>query len=181
MQSQKKPVELNIIKKPNINNQIRAKELRVVGKDGENLGVLKTEEALAKAKEAGLDLIEIAPTAVPPVAKIIDYGKYMYQQEKKARETGKKSQSTETKSVQVSLGISQRDLEMKTKRASEFLKEGNRVKIDLILRGRAKYLDKDFINERMERVLHFITEKYRIADGPKKAPRGLTITIEKTK
>jgi translation initiation factor IF-3 len=155
--------------------------MRVIGKSGENLGVLKIADALQKAKEAELDLIEIAPTAKPPVAKIMDYGKYLYQEQKKNREASKKVREVETKAVQIGIGTSQHDLEMRAKKISEFFKDGNRVKINLVLKGRAKYLDKEFINGRLDRLLHFIAEKYKIADGPKKGPRGISIIIEKTK
>jgi translation initiation factor IF-3 len=145
------------------------------------LGVLTLGDALAKAREQELDLIEIAPTAQPPVAKIMDYGKYLYQEEKKSREAGKKSHEVETKSIQIGIGTSQHDLGMKVKKIEEFFKEGNRVKINMVLRGRAKYLNKEFINERLNRLLYLITEKYRIADGPKQGPRGLTVIIEHDK
>ena len=153
----------------------------MVGPNAENFGVLKISEAVEKAKELGLDLIEIAPTAKPPVAKIMDFGKYLYQEEKKERESSKKAHKVETKSIQISIGISQHDLEMRAKKAAEYLKEGNRVKIDLILRGRDKYLDSNFKRERLDRLLHLIGENYKIADGPKPAPRGLTVVVEKAK
>lgn len=167
--------------KPRINNQITVPELRVVGKDGENLGVLTFSEALQKAKEAGLDLIEISATAKPPVAKIMDYGKYIYQQQKKAQESLKKSKEIETKGIQIGIGTSQHDLEMRAKKIKEFFSEGNRVNVSLVLRGRAKGMDKNFINERIKRLLDLIPEKYKIADGPKFGPRGVSIIIEREK
>ncbi|MDP2767067.1 MAG: translation initiation factor IF-3 [Candidatus Methanoperedens sp.] len=96
-----------------MNKQITAQEMRVIGKSGENLGVLKIADALQKAKEAELDLIEIAPTAKPPVAKIMDYGKYLYQEQKKMREASKKVREVETKAVQIGIGTSQHDHEMR--------------------------------------------------------------------
>ncbi|MBI4692343.1 MAG: translation initiation factor IF-3 [Candidatus Terrybacteria bacterium] len=153
----------------------------MIGPNGENFGVLKISEAIAKARETELDLIEIAPTAKPPVAKIMDYGKYLYQEEKKTRQAGKKSHEVETKSIQIGIGTSQHDLELRAKKIAEYFKEGNRVKIDLILKGREKYLDKNFLNERLNRLLHLIGENYKIADGPKKGPRGLTVIIEYVK
>jgi translation initiation factor IF-3 len=162
-----------------INGAIRATELMVLGPSGENLGVLEKEKALAKAEDFGLDLIEISPTAVPPVAKIIDYGKFLYDQKKKAKEAKAKSHKTEVKNVQVKIGTGDHDLELKAKKASEWLREGHRVKFDLYLRGRAKYLDKKFLEERMERMLKLLTEEYKMADGPKKSPKGLTAILEK--
>lgn len=139
------------------------------------------EEAIQKAKEQELDLIEIASTVIPPVAKIMDYGKFVYQQEKKFRESAQKSNKTETKEIQIGIGTSPHDLEMKAKKTDEFLKQGNRVKIDLLLKGRAKGLNREFIRGRLDRFLHIIGEKYRVTDEPKGNPRGLNVTIEKDK
>ena len=153
----------------------------MIGENSENFGILKTAEAIIKAKEAGLDLIEISPAAKPPVAKIMDLGKFLYQQRKKQKEAAKKSHEVEVKGVQIGIGTSLHDLEMKAKKIEEFLKDGNRVRVELRLKGRAKYLDKKFLNERLERLLHLISEKHKIADEPKKSPRGMAITIEKAK
>lgn len=130
------------------------------------------------AKEKELDLIEIVPGANPPVAKIMNYGKFQYQEKKKEKEASKKSHGSETKSIKIGIGTSQHDLELKAKKISEFLKEKNRVKIDLKLRGRAKYMDDKFKKERLERILEFVGEDYKVADGPKKAPAGISIIIE---
>ena len=133
------------------------------------------------AREKGLDLIEISPTANPPIAKIMDYGKYQYKEKKKARGTVKKTKGTETKIIRTKIGTSQHDLEVKARQISEFLKEGHRVKIDLLLRGQAKYLDKNFLKERIERILPFVTENCKIVDGPKQGPFGISIIVEKVK
>ena len=153
--------------------------MRVIGDDGANYGVIEISEALKIAAEKGLDAIEISPTAKPPVVKIMDYGKWKYQEERKRREGGKKAHVTEIREVRITPGTSEHDLEMKAKKIGEFLKEGDKVKIDLVLRGRAKYLDKNFINERLERILHFIPDDYKIAEAPKKGPRGIFLIIEK--
>lgn len=147
--------------------------------DGENLGVLSKDEAIAKAEEAGLDLIEISPTAKPPVAKIMDYGKFKYEESKKEREKRAKSHSTETKVVQVKIGTGEHDLELKAKRASKWLTEGHRVKLELYLRGRSKYMDKKFLEERMERMLKLLTAEYKVSEKPKKGPKGLFMILEK--
>lgn len=164
-----------------INQNIRAKELRVIGADGANLGVLPTSEALKHAEEAGLDLIEISPNATPPVAKIMDYGKFQYEQKKKQREVKAKSHTTETKSAQVKIGTGEHDLNLKARRVSGWLAEGHRVKIDLFLWGRYKYMEFNFLKERLERFLNLITEEYKIADEIKKSPKGLTVVIERSK
>jgi translation initiation factor IF-3 len=162
-----------------INHQIRSKELRVLTDDGENFGVLSLQAALTKAEELGLDLIEISPNAIPPVAKIMDYGKYQYIQQKREKEARAKSHITETKSLQVKIGTGDKDLEIKAKKASEFLKDGHRVKIDLFLPGRSKYLNFQFLQERLDRILRLITEDYKVADSAKKSPKGLTMIIER--
>jgi translation initiation factor IF-3 len=162
-----------------INNAIRAKELRVIGADGENLGVLETRDALQRAQDLELDLIEISPNANPPVARIADYGKYLYDQKKKQKEAKAKSHSVEVKSIQVKIGTDGNDLSLKAKRASEWLSEGHRVKVELFLPGRTKYMDRSFLEERLHRVLKLITVDYKLADQIKKGPKGLVTIIEK--
>ncbi len=164
-----------------INQFIKAPELRVITDDGQNLGVISFDEAFRLAKEAGLDLLEISPTATPPIAKIMDFGKYQYLENKKLKTAKSKAHVTETKSLQVKIGTGDHDLELKAKKASEWLKEGNRIKIDLFLTGRSKYMDFKFLTERLERVLKLISETYKIADPIKKGPKGLTVVIEKAR
>ncbi len=147
--------------------------------NGDNLGVLSFREALDKAREAGLDLIEISPKAMPPVAKIMDYGKFQYAENKKLKVAKTKAKNVEVKNIQIKVGTGDHDLELKAKKASEWLKEGNRIKIDLFLPGRAKFMDIKFLEERMSRVLKLITEEFKIADPAKKSPKGLSIIIEK--
>lgn len=166
------------MQQPRINQQIRARELRVIGPKGENLGVLTLEEALKKTEELGFDLIEISPNTAPPVAKIADFGRYLYEENKKSKQT-KKSHSAEVKTVQVKLGTGDHDLALKAKKTSEWLLEGNRVKVDLFLPGRAKYLDEKFLGERIERMLKFVSVDYKIADPAKKSPKGMTVIIER--
>lgn len=152
--------------------------MRVIGADGANLGILQLPEALKAAEEAELDLIEISPGAKPPVAKIMDYGKFQYEQKKKQREMKAKSHVTETKSVQVKIGTGEHDLALKARRTTEWLKEGHRVKIDLFLWGRYKYMEFAFLKERLERFLLLISEPFKVADPIKKSPKGLTVVIE---
>jgi len=170
---------VNYILRERINNQIRASELRVIDEDGSNLGVLPFKEALASASSRGLDLIEISPNAKPPIARIMEYGKYLYLEKKKNQKAKAGAKSTETKSIQVKIGTGDHDLELKAKKASEWLKEGHRIKAELYLSGRSKYMEEKFLKERLERVLHLITENYKISEGYKKSPKGLTITIER--
>ncbi len=155
--------------------------MRVVGAEGENLGVLSLSEAIAKAEEAGLDLIEISPNAVPPVAKIMEYGKFQYEQQKKRREIKAKSHTTETKSVQVKIGTGDHDMQLKARKAAQWLSEGHRVKVDLFLWGRYKYMEFPFLKERLERFLKLIPEEYKLSDPIAKGPKGLTCVIEKAR
>ena len=164
---------------PRTNHQIRSRELCVIGPAGENYGVITLEEALKKADELGLDLIEISPNAVPPVCKITDVGKYMYEENKKQKDAKKKAHSVEVKNIQVKLGTGENDLALKARKASEWLAEGNRVKLDLFLPGRAKYLDQNFLKTRMDRLLALLTVEYNVATPPVKSPKGMTIIIER--
>jgi translation initiation factor IF-3 len=162
-----------------INFEIQAKELRVITEDGQNLGILSREDALNKAKEYGLDLIEISPNATPPIAKIIDYGKFEYDENKKLKQSKAKSKSVEVKSLQVKVGTGDHDLELKAKKTSEWLKEGNQVRINLFLQGRSKFLDEKFLKDRMERLIKLVSIEHKIADPIKRGPKGLTVLLEK--
>lgn len=162
-----------------INQAIRAKELRVIGAAGENLGVLPIADALAAAEAVNLDLIEISPNAVPPVGKIMDFGKYQYETKKKAKDVKAKSHVTETKAVQVKIGTGEHDLNLKAKRVAEWLTEGHRVKVDLFLWGRYKYMEEAFLKERLDRFLKIIPLDYKVAEEVKRSPKGFTTTLER--
>jgi translation initiation factor IF-3 len=162
-----------------MNEGIRAREVRVIGPEGENVGVLPIREALEKAAALGLDLIEISPNANPPVAKITDYGKYKYEQKKKDKGVKAKAVVTETKVTQVKIGTSERDMHIKASKAAQWLREGHRVKVDLFLWGRYKYMDFEFLKDRLERFLAIIPESYKIADEIKKSPKGLSVVLER--
>ena len=163
-----------------INREIRALKLRVIDSEGASLGTLTTEDAVKLAQEKGLDLIEISPNAVPPVAKIMDYGRFQYIAQKKDMDARAKAHVTETKTIQIKIGTSERDLELKAKKCSEWLKEGHRVKLDLFLPGRTKYMEPKFLEERLDRILRLVSEEYKVAEEPKKSPKGLTIVIERS-
>ena len=143
-----------------INNQIRAKELRVIDQENQNLGVLSIKDALELAQEKGLD---------------------QYEASKKLKKAKAGAKTTETKSIQIKIGTGDHDLELKAKNVSKWLKMGHRIKIELFLSGRSKYMDEKFLKERLDRLLHFITEDYKIAESYKRGPKGLTTTIEKAK
>lgn len=153
--------------------------MRVIGPQGENLGVIPLSEALNKAAEAGFDLIEISSDSTPPVAKIMDYGKFQYAQNKKQKAAKTKIHRVEVKNVQIKIGTSEHDLALKAKKAGEWLGEGNRVKVALYLVGRSKYMEFAFLKERLERILKLIPVEYKIAEPIKKGLKGLTTIIEK--
>ena len=119
-----------------INEQIRDREIRLIGADGEQLGIMSAREAMRIAQEAELDLEKIAPAAKPPVCKIIDYGKYKYEQARKEKEARKKQKTVEIKEVRLSPNIDTNDLNTKTNNARKFLAKGNKVKVTLRFRGR---------------------------------------------
>lgn len=119
-----------------INDQIRAKEVRLIGEDGEQLGIVPIADALSKADEAGQDLVLIAPSAKPPVCKIIDFGKYRYELARRDKEAKKKQKTIEIKEVRLSPNIDANDLNTKMAAARKFLEKGNKVKVTLRFRGR---------------------------------------------
>ncbi len=119
-----------------INEQIRDKEVRVIGENGEQLGIMSSKEAQALADEAGVDLVKIAPNAQPPVVRIVDYGKFKYEQMKREKEAKKKQHVVEIKEIRLSPNIDTNDLNTKMNAARKFLKDGDRVKVTLRFRGR---------------------------------------------
>ena len=163
-----------------INHQIKAAELRVIGANGENLGVLTLNQALIAAEQAGYDLIEISPLAVPPVAKIADLGKFQYTENKKKKNAKTKSHKVELKAIQITIGTGEHDLALKAKRGSEWLVEGHRIRIDLFLKGREKYLPEPFLKARLERLLKFISTDYKITEPTRKSMKGFSMMVEKS-
>lgn len=162
-----------------MNEGIRVPEVRVLGPDGSNLGVMDTRDALKKAQELGFDLIEVSPNANPPVCRITDYGKFKYEQNKKDKEVKSRAKVTETKEAQVKIGTSEHDMDIKAQKIAQWLKEGHRVKIDLFLWGRYKYMEFNFLKERLERFLAIIPEGFKLADEIRKSPKGLSVAIER--
>ena len=119
-----------------INEQIRDKEVRLIGENGEQLGIMSSRDAMKLAEEAGLDLVKIAPTAKPPVCKIVDYGKFKYEQIRKEKEAKKKQKTIEIKEIRLSPNIDTNDLNTKVNAARKFLSKGDKVKVTLRFRGR---------------------------------------------
>ena len=119
-----------------INEEIRAREVRVIGSDGEQLGIMSGREAQQLAYEKHLDLVEIAPTAKPPVCRIMDHGKYRYEQQKREKESRKKQKTFDIKEVKLRPGIEEHDFNVKFKNAVRFLEDGDKVKVTIMFRGR---------------------------------------------
>ncbi len=139
-----------IIKELQINEGIRAKEVRLIGADGEQIGIVSINEALDAAREADLDLVNIAPNAKPPVCKVIDYGKYRYEAIKREKEAKKKQKVINVKELRLSPNIDTHDLEVKANQANNFLKKGDRVKVTVRFRGRElghTSIGKDVLND----------------------------------
>ena len=118
------------------NEQIRDREIRLIGEDGEQLGIMSARDAMKLAREANLDLVKIAPTAKPPVCKIIDYGKYRYEQARREKEARKKQKTIEVKEIRLSPNIDTNDLNTKVNQARKFVSGGNKVKVAVRFRGR---------------------------------------------
>ncbi len=126
----------NIIKELRINEKIRGREVRVVGEKGEQLGILTVAKALEEAGRYNLDLVEVAPTAVPPVCRLMDYGKFKYEQTKKEREARKNQKQSLLREIRLRPKIGDHDFEAKAKRAKKFLEDGDKVKVTIMFRGR---------------------------------------------
>ena len=149
-----------------INSQIRNEEVRVLLDDGEQLGVMTKNEAIDIAKGRGLDLVEIAPNNKPPVCKIVDYGKFKYQEQKKKNEAKKKQKVIETKEIKIRPGTGEHDYQVKIKNANKFIKEGNRVKFSLRFKGREMEHSNLGI-EMLKRVKQDLIEVIRVEMEPK--------------
>jgi len=136
------------------NQQIRALELMVIDENGENLGNMDTREALRLAEEAGLDLVEVNPLANPPIAKILDYGQFKYEKEKEAHKKKVQQKKVEIKGIRLTVRISQNDFNFKLEQAKGFLEKGNKLKIELMLRGR----ERQHPEKAVENIQNFINE-----------------------
>jgi translation initiation factor IF-3 len=164
--------------KPIINNQIRAKEVRLIDEAGQQLGVVKLEDALFKARERNLDLIQVTEKVDPPVCKIMNKGKYLYQLKKKDK--GPKTKGNEIKGIRLSFNISEHDMEMRAKQTEKFFKEGNKVRIEVRLRGREKSLG-NYARGKVNRFLEILQTviPYKTERELKPEPRGLSMIISK--
>jgi translation initiation factor IF-3 len=152
------------------------REVRLIGANGEQLGIVPTREALARAQEAGLDLVEIAPTAAPPVCKIMDYGRFKYEQGKKERDAHKKSRGQELKGMRMSPKIGEHDFQVKARQVKEFLQEGNKVRVAMWFRGREMAHPK--VGEALLlRLAQFVTDVGTVEGTPKLEGRNMIMIL----
>ena len=159
-----------------INEEIRAKEVRVIDAEGEMRGVLSIKEALALAEESNLDLVNVSPNAEPPVCKILDYGKYRYELQKKEKQSKKNQKVTQVKEVRLSTFIEEHDIQVKANTAKKFLKNGDKLKVSLRFRGRERdYTAKGF--DVMNRFAEEVSEFGVVEKKPKFEGRSLTMFL----
>ncbi|MBX4197692.1 translation initiation factor IF-3 [Candidatus Saccharibacteria bacterium] len=163
-------------KRARVNQAIRAANLRVIGDDGRQLGVLSRTEALAAADQAGLDLVEVSPNADPPVARIVDWGKYNYQKTKQAQKSRQKS--LDMKQMRIGLKIGEHDLDVKLRKVNGFLDSGHKVKITVIYRGR-ELAHKELGFKLAERVTDMLGESIVVDQPPQFAGRQLNFVVRK--
>lgn len=159
-----------------INEAIRASELRVIGADGEQLGIMSRSDALKAAEEAGVDLVEISPNAAPPVAKIIDWGKYQYQKMKELQKSKKNNKASELKQMRFGLKIGSGDLDIKLRKIREFLTAGHKVRIQIFYRGR-EMAHKELGFVMIDRIVALLEEDAVVEQKPQMAGRNLSIVV----
>lgn len=166
-------------RKPLVNNQIRAAEVRLIDENDKQLGIVPLEEAFRITQEKELDIVQVTEKVVPPVCKICDYGKYLYREEKKGRK-GKKQKTGQLKGIRLSFNISSHDLETKARQTAKFLGQGNKVRVELKMRGREKALE-SFARQKIEKFLEIVGQStpYKMERPLKKEPRGLAMIISK--
>lgn len=159
-----------------INGDIRAKELRVIGADGQQLGIMSRSDALAAAESAGVDLVEISPNADPPVAKIVDWGKFQYQKMKEQQKNRRSNKASELKQMRFGLKIGANDLEIKLRKIRSFLADGHKVKILIFFRGR-EMAHRELGYELVDRVVNMLSDEAILEQKPQMAGRNLSIVV----
>lgn len=160
----------------NVNWQIRAPEVRVIGHDGKQIGILSLKEAMKLAEEQGLDLVEVAPQATPPVCRIMNYGKYKYQQSKKIQEAKKHQTVIQVKEVKIRPRTEEHDLQFKLRHAKRFLSEGNKVKVSMLFRGR-EIAHPEMGKELLERIIAELKDLMVIEQAPRLEGRNMVMLL----
>jgi len=161
---------------PAVNEQIRAAQVRLIDEKGENLGVVPVAQALGRAEQAGLDLVEISPQANPPVCKILDFGKYKYEEQKRKNEARKKQKIIEIKEIKMRPSIDDHDYDIKMRSVVKFLNEGDKVKVTLRFRGR-ELVHQEIGMKVLERVRGDLSEVGKVEQFPKMEGRQMTMVI----
>ena len=165
-----------------INEAIIHPEVQVIDNDGNHLGRMEVKKAIELARNQGLDLIEISAKANPPVTQISDYGKHLYKLNKKAKEAkGRQKESSKTKVIQIKPGTGTNELELKGRKIGEWISKGHRVRIDLFLAGRYKYMENSFLREKLESFLPYISEPWDVSEQIKSGPKGMFTIVQKAK
>ena len=159
-----------------INEQIRDKEVRLIGEDGEQLGIMSLSDALKAAEEAGLDLVEMSPDANPPVAKIIDWGKYQYQKMKDQQRSKRAAKVSDLKQMRFGLKIGGGDLDVKLRKVRGFLADGHKVRLQVVYKGR-EMAHKEIGYELVERILSNLEDEVIVEQQPQMAGRNLSVVI----
>ena len=167
-------------KRQRINDQIKISPLRVIGTDGEQLGILEREEALRVAADAGLDLVEVAPHVRPPVCRIMDFGKFKYEQAKKSHKSRAKSHEVRQKEIRVRPKTETHDLEFKIRRAREFLEDGDKVMVNMLFRGR-ELTHLDFAAQNMQAFVEALADVATVERGPSREGRRMILVLAPSK
>jgi len=170
------PAQLPTRDGPRVNEEIRVPQVRLIDQDGEMLGVMSAREALIRAYDVGLDLLEISPNAVPPVVKILDYGKYKYEQQKKANEARKRQKVVEIKEIKVRPNIDDHDYDVKMRQAKEFIAEGDKVKVTLRFRGR-EMAHQDLGLKVLDRIRTELAETTKVESMPRLENRQMIMVL----
>lgn len=163
-----------------LNHQIRVPQVRVIDDQGEQLGVISTQEALRLAQERGVDLVEVAPNANPPVCRLVDYNKFLYQEEKKARETKRGSKGGDVKEIRLSPFISENDFTIRVKRAEEFMGEGHKLRVVLKFSGR-EMAHPEFGWTQINKFIEAVSEFGKVEREPKQEGKMLVTTLTPAK
>ncbi|MGX9966020.1 translation initiation factor IF-3 [Roseomonas sp. F4] len=170
------PAQLPTRDGPRVNEDIRVPQVRLIDQDGEMIGVMSARDALLRAYEVGLDLLEISPNAVPPVCKITDYGKYKYEQQKKANEARKRQKVVELKEIKVRPNIDDHDYEVKMRQMKEFIGDGDKVKVTLRFRGR-EMAHQDLGLKVLDRIRTELAEATKVESMPRLENRQMIMVL----
>ena len=168
-----------INEKLRVNRQIRISPVRVISPDGEQVGIIPIERAMEIAEEQGLDLVEVAPMARPPVCRIMDYGKFKYEEQRQAREARKRQHHVQIKEVKMRPGIEDHDFEFKTRHARRFLEEGNKVKLTMMFRGR-QMAHPEFGRQVLDRVSTMLQDVSKVEQFPQMEGRSMVMVLAPT-